>query len=53
MQVEAGDFYALFGLNGAGKLTTIGIISFLVNKTFGRVSVFGYDFEKDVVNAKR
>lgn len=53
MQVEAGDFYALLGPNGAGKSTTIGIISSLVNKTSGRVSVFGYDLEKDTVNAKR
>ena len=53
LQVEAGDFYALLGPNGAGKSTTIGIISSLVNKTSGRVSVFGYDLEKDVVNAKR
>ncbi|MFI3411357.1 hypothetical protein V5G94_24900, partial [Citrobacter braakii] len=33
--------------------STIGIISSLVNKTSGRVSVFGYDLEKDTVNAKR
>ena len=53
LKVEAGDFYALLGPNGAGKSTTIGIISSLVNKTSGRVSVFGYDLEKDIVNAKR
>ncbi|HHL9591262.1 TPA: ABC transporter ATP-binding protein [Citrobacter braakii] len=53
LQVEAGDFYALLGPNGAGKSTTIGIISSLVNKTSGRVSVFGYDLKKDTVNAKR
>ncbi|ASD89566.1 ABC transporter ATP-binding protein [Salmonella enterica] len=53
LQVEAGDFYALLGPNGAGKSTTIGIISSLVNKTSGRVNVFGYDLEKVVVNAKR
>ena len=53
LQVEAGDFYALLGPNGAGKSTTIGIISSLVNKTSGRVSVFGYDLETDTVNAKR
>ncbi len=41
------------GPNGAGKSTTIGIISSLVNKTSGQVNVFGYDLEKDVVNAKR
>ncbi|MFH8133437.1 ABC transporter ATP-binding protein [Pantoea osteomyelitidis] len=53
LNVEAGDFYALLGPNGAGKSTTIGIISSLVNKSSGSVRVFGYDLEKDVVNAKR
>lgn len=53
LAVEAGDFYALLGPNGAGKSTTIGIISSLVNKTAGKVRVFGYDLQQDVVNAKR
>lgn len=53
LNVEAGDFYALLGPNGAGKSTTIGIISALVNKTAGKVRVFGYDTDKDIVNAKR
>ena len=53
LNVEAGDFYALLGPNGAGKSTTIGIISSLVNKSGGSVRVFGYDLEKEVVNAKR
>ncbi|RWR00486.1 hypothetical protein ED28_18545 [[Pantoea] beijingensis] len=53
LNVEAGDFYALLGPNGAGKSTTIGIISSLVNKSSGKVRVFGYDLQHDVVNAKR
>ncbi|ATI63584.1 ABC transporter ATP-binding protein [Edwardsiella tarda] len=53
LTVEAGDFYALLGPNGAGKSTTIGIISSLVNKSSGQVSVFGYDIDRDLVNAKR
>ncbi|MGP1956255.1 MAG: ABC transporter ATP-binding protein [Arsenophonus sp. NC-PE1-MAG3] len=53
LYVEMGDFYALLGPNGAGKSTTIGIISSLVNKTSGKVKVFGYDLDKDVVNLKR
>ncbi|MBQ0955828.1 ABC transporter ATP-binding protein [Serratia symbiotica] len=53
LNVEVGDFYALLGPNGAGKSTTIGIISSLVNKTTGTVRVFGYDIDKDIVNAKR
>lgn len=53
LKVSAGDFYALLGQNGAGKSTTIGIISSLVNKTGGKVSVFGYDIDTDLVLAKR
>ncbi|MCL6407976.1 ABC transporter ATP-binding protein [Dickeya dadantii] len=53
LRVEAGDFYALLGPNGAGKSTTIGIISSLINKTDGRVQVFGHDLDRDIVNAKR
>ncbi|MEQ5572833.1 ABC transporter ATP-binding protein [Providencia huaxiensis] len=53
LSVEDGDFYALLGPNGAGKSTTIGIISSLVNKTNGSVKVFGYDLEKQVVQAKQ
>ncbi len=43
--VKKGDFYALLGHNGAGKSTTIGIISSLVNKTSGQVKVFGFDLD--------
>ncbi|MDC9590598.1 ABC transporter ATP-binding protein [Xenorhabdus sp. XENO-10] len=53
LRVEAGDFYALLGPNGAGKSTTIGIISSLVNKSSGKVKVFGYDIDTALVNAKR
>jgi ABC-2 type transport system ATP-binding protein len=50
--VEQGDFYALLGPNGAGKSTTIGIISSLVNKSAGRVQVFGYDIDTQLELAK-
>ncbi len=53
LHVEVGDFYALLGPNGAGKSTVIGIVSSLINKTAGKVRVFGYDIDKDIVNAKR
>lgn len=52
LSVEEGDFFALLGPNGAGKSTTIGIISSLVNKTAGKVSVFGYDLETQLTEAK-
>ncbi|EGR0592018.1 ABC transporter ATP-binding protein [Vibrio cholerae] len=53
LQVKKGDFYALLGPNGAGKSTTIGIISSLVNKTSGKVIVFGYDLDSQLELAKQ
>jgi ABC-2 type transport system ATP-binding protein len=53
LTVNKGDFYALLGPNGAGKSTTIGVISSLVNKTSGRVKVFGYDIDTHLVQAKQ
>jgi ABC-2 type transport system ATP-binding protein len=47
LDVEEGDFFALLGPNGAGKSTAIGIISSLVNKTAGQVSVFGRDLDRE------
>ncbi|MEZ9057664.1 ABC transporter ATP-binding protein [Vibrio pelagius] len=53
LQVKKGDFYALLGPNGAGKSTTIGVISSLVNKTSGKVKVFGFDIDQDLELAKQ
>jgi ABC-2 type transport system ATP-binding protein len=50
--VGEGDFFALLGKNGAGKSTTIGIISSLVKKTAGTVKVFGYDLNDSTIEAK-
>jgi ABC-2 type transport system ATP-binding protein len=47
LEVEEGDFFALLGPNGAGKSTAIGIISSLVNKSFGKVEVFGHDLDRE------
>ena len=47
LAVKEGDFYALLGPNGAGKTTAIGILTSLVNKTRGRVTVFGYDLDTE------
>ncbi len=52
LQVEEGDFFALLGPNGAGKTTTIGIITSLVNKSSGKVNVFGYDLDEKVEMVK-
>ncbi|WP_144393632.1 ABC transporter ATP-binding protein [Pleionea sediminis] len=53
LEVKTGDFLALLGPNGAGKSTTIGIVSSLVNKSSGFVSVFGYDLDKELSQAKK
>jgi len=45
LAVQEGDFYALLGPNGAGKSTVIGIVSSLVNKTSGKVNIFGDDID--------
>ena len=41
LSVEEGDFFALLGPNGAGKSTIIGILSTLVRKSAGNVTIFG------------
>lgn len=53
LTVQAGDFFALLGPNGAGKSTTIGIICSLVNKTGGKVDIFGVDIDKNFAEAKK
>lgn len=52
LQVKQGDFFALLGPNGAGKSTTIGVISALVNKSSGKVRVFGHDIDTALEAAK-
>jgi len=52
LEVESGDFFALLGPNGAGKSTAIGIISSLVNKSSGSVSIFTHDLKTEKAKAK-
>jgi ABC-2 type transport system ATP-binding protein len=52
LTVREGDFFALLGPNGAGKTTAIGIITSLVRKSSGSVSVFGHDIDADRDAAK-
>lgn len=52
LQVNRGDFFALLGANGAGKSTTIGLISTLINKTSGSIRIFGNDLDTNSEQAK-
>jgi ABC-2 type transport system ATP-binding protein len=47
LAVEPDQIFALLGPNGAGKSTLIGIVSSLVNKTSGTVTVFGQDLDNN------
>ena len=49
LQVAEGDFFGLLGRNGAGKSTTIGIISSLINKSSGTVRIFGVDIDENFI----
>ncbi len=53
LEIESGDFFGLLGPNGAGKTTLIGILSSLVNKTSGSVSVLGLDLDKNSSEVKQ
>jgi len=53
LSINQGDFFALLGPNGAGKSTTIGILTSLVTKTAGQVSIFGYDIDTQLNQAKQ
>ena len=52
LAIEEGDFFALLGPNGAGKTTLIGVVSGLVNKSEGTVSVFGKNIDTETELAK-
>lgn len=52
LDVAEGDFFALLGANGAGKSTTIGVLSTLVRKTSGSVQVFGKDVNANSYETK-
>lgn len=43
LTIPAGSIFGLLGPNGAGKSTTINILAGLVNKTAGRVKIWGFD----------
>ncbi len=46
-EVEEGSLFAFLGINGAGKSTTINIISTLLEKDSGTVIIDGHDIDKE------
>lgn len=43
LNIPSGSIFGLLGPNGAGKSTMINILAGLVNKTEGRVVIWGFD----------
>lgn len=52
LNVKTGDFFALLGANGAGKSTTIGLITTLLTKTSGQIKILGHDLDDNPDLAK-
>ena len=53
LRLERGDIVGILGANGSGKSTLIRLISGLLTLDAGRVSVFGFDIERDELEVKR
>jgi ABC-2 type transport system ATP-binding protein len=52
LRVPRGCLFGLLGPNGAGKSTLINILAGLVNKTAGRVRIWGFDIDEHPRNAR-
>lgn len=52
LSIKKGDFFALLGANGAGKSTTIGLITSLITKSTGTIRIHGFDLTKQSAQAK-
>ena len=50
--VQEGSMFSFLGVNGAGKSTTIGVLTTLLAKNSGRVEVGGFDIEKESENVR-
>lgn len=52
LTIPQGSIFALLGPNGAGKSTLINILAGLVNKTGGKVSIWGTDVDQNPRQAR-
>ena len=46
-KVKEGSLFSFLGTNGAGKSTTINVLTTLLKQTSGTVTIDGYDIKKD------
>ena len=52
-KVKEGELFAFLGVNGAGKSTTINIMSGVLKKDGGKINICGYDIDTNAEKIKR
>jgi ABC-2 type transport system ATP-binding protein len=52
LEVQPGEIFGFLGPNGAGKTTTIRVMMGILKPTSGRVTLGGYDVEREAEKAK-
>lgn len=53
LEIKQGELFGLLGVNGAGKTTLIKILCGLTRKTSGRITVDGFDLDKEMDKIKQ
>ena len=53
LAIEQGELFALLGVNGAGKSTTIKMLSCLTKPTAGDATIMGYSILSDPIKVKQ
>ena len=52
LNIKEGEFFGLLGPNGAGKSTLINMLAGLAKPSTGKISVMGYDVQKNYQEAR-
>ncbi len=52
-KVRKGGIFAFLGLNGAGKSTTINMLTQIMSKDAGEITINGYNLDRDQQSVKR
>ncbi len=52
IRVKEGELFAFLGVNGAGKSTTINVLSGMLKKDSGSIEIAGYDLDKNAMQIK-